>query len=36
MDDPENAPANPAVNMPPAVDTDSIVLPTGPFYTHDG
>jgi hypothetical protein len=36
MDDPENAPANPAVNMPPAFDTDSIALPTAPYYTHDG
>ena len=32
MEDPENAPANPAVNMPPEIDTDSIAVPTGPFY----
>jgi hypothetical protein len=36
MDDPENAPASPAVGLPEAIDTSSIVLPTAPFYSHDG
>ena len=34
MDDPENAPAAPAVNLPPSIDTASITLPTAPFYTR--
>lgn len=35
MEDPENAPAAPAVGLPGAIDTASITLPTGPFYSHD-
>ncbi len=34
MDDPENAPAAPAVNVPPTIDTSTITLPTAPFYTR--
>ena len=35
MDDPENAPASPAVGLPATFDTSSITLPTAPYYSHD-
>lgn len=34
MDDPETAPASPAVGMPPSFDTASIQRPTEPYFSH--
>lgn len=36
MDDPANAPANPAVGLPGTFDTSSIARPTGPLFETTG